>query len=245
MQHPCLCWCWTNLSNKTNTSCFYFLSLGRENDVCQIGVAVARLCLDFFFAVSSAAWHTVRKKWFLRRENYFFEIGEWRLLGFAGPGKKWFLGWENHFCEIGELRLLGFARFSFFFRCLYCCLQDCRARRVAVAGLCWDFFFCGVYCCLAGCPAKKWFLGLENHFCEIGEWQLLGFLLLRCLLLLGGLPGKKMIFGSGKSFFWNWGLAIAGICWDFFFCGVYCCLAGCPVKKWFLGRENHFSEIGD
>ena len=48
-----------------------------------------------------------RKKCFLGRENHFFLIGEWRLLGFLLlrclllfgrlPRKKWFLGRENNF----------------------------------------------------------------------------------------------------------------------------------------------------
>ena len=57
---------------------------------------------------------------------------------------------------------------------------------MAIAGICWDFFFYGVDCCLAGCPEKKndfWvgkiiFLKLETSDC----WDLMGFLLLRCLL---------------------------------------------------------------
>ena len=269
--------------------------------------------LGFFFAVSSAASHTVPEKMIFGSGKSFLIVGEWRLLGFAGtgklPGKKWFLGWENHFVKLesgGCWDLLGF-----FLRCLYCCLQDCRARRVAVAGICWDFFFCGVYCCLAecrgkkwffgwgkwffwnwrlaiagicwdfffcgvycclaSCPAKKWFLGLENHFCEIGEWRLvicwdfsffalsiaawqtalgrgndsvklesgdcwdlLGFLLLRC-------PGKKW-FWVGKITFLKRLLGFAGIP-PFLRCLLL--LGRLPGKKWFLGRGNHFSEIGE
>ena len=308
--------------------------------------------LGFFFAVSSAASHTVLEKMIFGSGKSFLIVGEWRLLGIAGtgklPGKKWFLGWENHFVKLesgGCWDLLGF-----FLRCLYCCLQDCRARRVAVAGICWDFFFCGVYCCLAecrrkkwffgwgkwffwnwrlaiagfcwdfffcgvycclaSCPAKKWFWGLENH-CEIGEWRLvicwdfsffalsiaawqtalgrgndsvklesgdcwdlLGFLLLRCRLLLGGLPGKKNDFWVGKIIFlkletsdcwdlmgflllrcpgkkWFWVgkitflkrlLGFAGIS-PFLRCLLL--LGRLPGKKWFLGRGNHFSEIGE
>ena len=295
--------------------------------------------LGFFFAVSSAAWHTVPEKMIFGSGKSCLIVGEWRLLGFAGtgklPGKKWFLGWENHVVTLesgGCWDLLGFffavsilllARLPgkesggcwdlLGFLLLRCLLLFGRVPvkkmifgwgkwffwnwRLAAAGICWDFFFCGVYCCLASCPAKKWFLGLENHFCEIGEWRLVicwdfsffalsiaawqtalgrgnhsvklesgdcwdlpGFLLLRCpgkKWFLGrenhvseAIAGicwdfslfalstatwqtarKKMIFGSGKSFFWNWRVAIAGICWDFFFCGVDCCLAGCPEKK--------------
>ena len=101
---------------------------------------------------------------------------------------------------------------------------------MAVAGICWDFFcgVYIAACKIAGqgewrllgfagissfaVPTAVWqsagekkmffwvgkmiFLKLETSDC----WDLLRFLLLRCLLLLGELPGKKMIFGSGKSF---------------------------------------------
>ena len=265
-------------------------------------VAAAGICWD---------WQTAWKKVIFGLGKSFSEIGEWRLLGFTGifffavsilllarlPGKEsggcWdLLGFLLLGCLLlfgrvpGKKMIFGWGKWFFW------------NWRVAIAGICWDFFFCGVYCCLAGCPAKKWFLGLENHFCEIGEWRLeicwdfsffalsiaawpvklesgdcwdlLGFLLLRC-------PGKKWFLGRENhvseaiagicwdfsffalstatwqtarkkmifGFFWNWRVAIAGICWDFFFYGVDCCLAGCPEKKWFLGRENHFSEVGD
>ena len=217
--------------------------LGRENHFSE---AIAGICWDFFFCgVYTAAckiagqgeWRLLGflllrcpgKKWFLGRENHFSEAiagicwdfffcgvytaackiagqGEWRLLGFLllrCPGKKWFLGRENHFSE-------------------------------AIAGICWDFFFCGVYtaaCKIAG--QGEWrllgFAGISSFAVSIpllarlpgkesgGCWDLLGFLLLRCLLLLGRLPGKNKIFGSGKSFFWNWRRAIAEICLDFSF----------------------------
>ena len=111
-------------------------------------VAAAGICWD---------WQTAWKKVIFGLGKSFSEIGEWRLLGFAG---------------------------IFFLRCLYCCLQDCRARRVAVAGICWDFFFWGV-------RAKNDFWVGKITFLK----RLLGFAgispFLRCLLLLGRLPGKK------------------------------------------------------
>ena len=99
------------------------------------------------------------------------------MLGFAGissfavSGQKVILGRENHISE-------------------------------AIARICWEF--CVVYCYLADCPEKNDFWVGEIIFLKLDSgdcWDLLGFLLLRCRLLLGGLPGKKMIFGSGKSFF--------------------------------------------
>ena len=81
-----------------------------------------------------------------------------------------------------------------------------RENRIseAIAGICWDFSFFALSTATWQTARKKKigvgeiiFLKLESGHC----WDLLGFLLLRCRLLLGGLPGKKMIFGSGKSFF--------------------------------------------
>ena len=158
-------------------------------------VKLERRLLGFawiFFAVSSAASHTVPEK------NDFW-VGEiifnsWRVAA-AGICWDWQTAWKKvifglgkSFCEIGEWDLLGFFALS------TATWQTARVGEVI-------------------------FLKLESGDC----WDLLGFLLLRCRLLLGGLPGKKMIFGSGKSFFWSWRLAIAGIWWDFsFFCVVYC-----------------------
>ena len=128
---------------------------------------------------------------------------EWRLLGFAWiffccvfcclahcPGKNEF--W------VGEIIF--------------------QSWRVAAAGICWDW----------QTAWKKVIFGLGKSFSEIGEWRLLGFtgifffavsilllarlpgkesggcwdllgfLLLGCLLLFGRVPGKKMIFGWGK-----------------------------------------------
>ena len=62
---------------------------------------------------------------------------------------------------------------------------------------------------------------------------------LRCLLLLGSLPGKKeMIFGSAKSFLWNW----KAICWGFpVFVSFTASWQTATKKKGdFLGCENHF-----
>ena len=67
----------------------------------------------------------------------------------------------------------------------------------------------------------KIFLELNSGGC----WIPFFFCVYSCL---AGCPGKKMIFGSGKSFFWNWTVVIAGFL--SFFC-VYSCLAGCPGKK--------------
>ena len=160
------------------------------------------------------------------------------MLGFAGissfavSGQKMIFGSGKSLFWSDCWDLLGFL----LLRCLYCCLQDCRARRVAVTGICWDFFFCGVRAKNDFWVGKITFLkrllgfaGISSFAVSIpllarlpgkesgGCWDLLGFLLLRCLLLLGRLPGKNKIFGSGKSFFWNWRRAIAGICLDFSF----------------------------
>ena len=89
--------------------------------------------------------------------------------------------------------LLGFLLFCV----VYCCLADCSAKNdfwvgeiifvKLESGDCWDFFFCGVYT-IAG----------------QGVWRLLGFLLgfllLRCPLLLGRLPGKKRFLGRENHF---------------------------------------------
>ena len=71
----------------------------------------------------------------------------------------------------------------------WCCLRLCGAWWLVV-GWGWEH--------LADCPEKNdfWvgeiiFLKLESGDC----WDLLGFLLLRCRLLLGGLPGKKWFLG--------------------------------------------------
>ena len=238
-------------------------------------VAAAGICSD---------WQTDWKKVIFGLGKSFCEIGEWRLLGFAGIF--FFCGVYIAAYKIagqGEWRLLGFAGISSF-AVSTAVWQSAGEKmifgwgkwffwnwRLAIAGICWDFFFCGVYCCLASCPAKKWFLGLENHFCEIGEWRLVicwdfSFFALSiaawqtalgrgnhsvklesgdCWDLLGFLllrcPGKKWFLGRENHV----SEAIAGICWDFSFYGVDCCLAGCPEKTWFLGRENHFSEVGD
>ena len=67
---------------------------------------------------------------------------------------------------------------------------------------------------MADCPEKNdfWvgeiiFLKLESGDC----WDLLGFLLLRCRLLLGGLPGKKNDFWVGKIIFLK---LETSDCWD-------------------------------
>ena len=93
----------------------------------------------------------------------------------ARKKKNW--GRGNHFSEIGEWPLLGFAGISSF-------TVSTAAWRAARKKN--DFWVGEII-----------FLKLESGDC----WDLLGFLLLRRRLLLGGLPGKKMIFGSGKSFF--------------------------------------------
>ena len=161
-----------------------------------------------FFAVSSAASHTVPEKMIFGSGKSFLIVGEWRLLGFAGtgklPGKKWFLGWENHFCEIGEWRLV----------------------------ICWDFSFFAL-----SIAAWQTALGRGNDSVKLESgdcWDLLGFLLLRC-------PGKKW-FWVGKITFLKRLLGFAGIS-PFLRCLLL--LGRLPGKKWFLGRGNHFSEIGE
>ena len=162
------------------------MSLGRENDVCQIGMAVAGLCLDFFFAVSSAAWHTVP-------ENMFFWVGKliflnWRVAvagisSFAVSTAVW---------QIAAQKMMFGSGKSFFLN-----------WRLAIAGICWDFFFCGVRAKHDFWVGKITFLkrllgfaGISSFAVSIlllarlpgkesgGYWDLLRFLLLRC-------PGKK------------------------------------------------------
>ena len=131
-------------------------------------VAAAGICWD---------WQTAWKKVIFGLGKSFSEIGEWRLLGFAGF---FFCGVCIAACKIagqGEWRLLRFAGISSF---------GVSTAVWQSAGEKKDFWV-----------GKMIFLKLETSDC----WDLLGFLLLRCLLLLGELPGKKMIFGSGKSFF--------------------------------------------
>ena len=110
--------------------------------------------LGFFFAVSSAAWHTVPEKMIFGSGKSFLIVGEWRLLGFAGtgklPGKKWFLGWENHFVKLESGG------------CGICC-----------------FFFCGVYiaaCKIAG--QGEWrllgFAGISSFAVSTAVWQSAG-----------------------------------------------------------------------
>ena len=66
------------------------------------------------------------------------------------------------------------------------------------------------------------FVKLESGDCG----DLLGFGLADC-------PAKSDV-GVGKNHFCEIGEErFAGICWDFFFCGVYCCLAGCRKKMMF------------
>ena len=130
---------------------------------------------------------------------------EWRLLGFA------WICWDFFFYSVDC--------------CLADCPEKndfwvgeiiFNSWRVPAAGICWDW----------QTAWKKVIFGLVKSFCEIGKWRLLGFavffcgvyiaackiagqgawrfwdllgfLLLRCLLLFGRVPGKKMIFGWGK-----------------------------------------------
>ena len=89
---------------------------------------------------------------------------------------------------------------------------------------------------------KTWFWSGKIMFAELESgdcWELLGFLpFLRCLLLLGNLPGKKLIFGSRKSFLWNW----TAICWGFSLFALSTAARQTAAKKWFWGQENHFSR---
>ena len=142
-----------------------------------------------------------------------FWVGEiifnsWRVAA-AGICWDWQTAWKKvifglgkSFCEIGEWRLLGFA--GIFFAVSILLLARLPGKE---SGGCWDLLgFLLLRCLLlfGRVPGKKmifWvgkmiFLKLETSDC----WDLLRFLFLRCLLLLGELPGKKMIFGSGKSF---------------------------------------------
>ena len=215
-------------------------------------VAIAGICWDFFFyGVDCCLAGCPEKKMIFGSGKSFF--WSWRL-AIAG------IWWDFFFCGVRAKSDFGSGKSPFW--------SDC-----------WDLLgfllFCVVYCYLADCPEKNDFWAGEIIFLKLesgDSWDLLGFLLLRCRLLLGGLPGKKMIFGSGKSFFWSWRLAIAGIWWDFFFCGVRAksdfwvgkitflkrllgfagispflrcllLLGRLPGKKWFLGRGNHFLKL--
>ena len=152
--------------------------------------------------------------------------GCWDLLGFLllrclllfgrVPGKKMIFGWGKWFFWTWRLAIAGICwDFSFFaLSTATSTWQTARKKmifgsgksffwnwRVAIAGICWDFFFYGVDCCLAGCPEKNdfWvgkiiFLKLETSGC----WDLMGFLLLRCLL------SKRLVvlaYIGGLSFF--------------------------------------------
>lgn len=82
--------------------------------------------------------------------------------------------------------------------------------KVAIAGNCWGFsLFFAVPTAAAQAAREK------NFSCWNWRVTIAGicwdFSFLRCLLLLGSLPGKKMTSGSGKSFLWNW----KAICWRF------------------------------
>ena len=116
----------------------------------------------------------------LSRKKNDFWVGEiifnsWRVAA-AGICWDWQAAWKKvifglgkSFCEIGEWRLLGFAG-----------------------------VFCVVYCYLADCP------GRGSHFSEIGEWRLLGLAGISSFTVSTAAwraARKKMIFGSGKSFF--------------------------------------------
>ena len=93
--------------------------------------------LGFFFAVSSAAWHTVPEKMIFGSGKSFLIVGEWRLLGFAGTGKlprkKRFLGWENHFVK---LESGGCWELLFFFAVSILLLARLPGKE---SGGCWDF----------------------------------------------------------------------------------------------------------
>ena len=91
--------------------------------------------------------------------------------------------------------------------------------------------FCNARCFLADCPGKNDFWVGKIIFLELDSgdcWIPVFFCVYSCL------AGKKMIFGSGKSFFWNWTVVIAG------FLSFSVSTAAWQAKKWFLGRENHF-----
>ena len=117
--------------------------MGRENHVSEA------ICWDFsFFALFTATWQTARKKKNLGRGNHFSEIGEWRLLGFAGISS---------------------------FTVSTAAWRAAREKN--------DFWV-----------GKIIFLKLETSDC----WDLMGFLLLRCLL------SKRLVvlaYIGGLSFF--------------------------------------------
>ena len=126
----------------------------------------AWICWDFFFYSVDCCLADCPEKMIFGSGKSFLIVGECRLLGFAGtgklPGKKWFLGWENHFVKAGICC-------CFFFAVSILLLARLPGKERGGSGICWDFFFCGVYCCLAECRGKKWFLGGENDFSEIGD----------------------------------------------------------------------------
>ena len=159
----------------------------------------------------------------------------------AAPQKNDFWAWKIIFVKLesGDWWFAGISPF------LHCLLLLGRLPwvgeiilwnwRVAIAGICWDFFFCGVRAKNDFWVGKITFLkrllgfaGISSFTVSTAAWRT---------------ARKKMIFGSGKSFFWNWRVAIAGICWDFFFYGVDCCLAGCPEKNDFWVGKIIFLKL--
>ena len=180
------------------------------------------------------------------------------------PGKKWFLGWENHFVKLesgGCWDLLGF-----FFAVSILLLARLPGKESGGCWDLLGFLLLRCLLLFGRVPGKKVIFGLGKSFCEIGEWRLLGFavffcgvyimllarlpgkesggcwdllgfLLLRCLLLFGRVPGKKMIFGWGKWFFWT---GIAGICWDFSFFALSTATWQTARKKMIFGSGKSF-----
>ena len=88
--------------------------------------------------------------------------------------------------------------------------------------ICWDFSFFAL-----SIAAWQTALGRGNDSVKLESgdcWDLLGFLLLRCRLLLGGLPGKKNDFWVGKIIFLK---LETSDCWDL----MGFLLLRCPGKK--------------
>ena len=81
--------------------------------------------------------------------------------------------------------------------------------------------------CMADCPEKCDFFGSAKIICaklECGDcWGLLGFLLFAVSTASWGGRQKNMIFGSGKSFFGNWRMAMADLLGFLRLRRLFCC----------------------
>ena len=146
---------------------------------------------------------------------------------------------------------------GFLFCCVFCCLAQSGKNDFCVgkiiflkleSGGCWDLlglaksdFWVGkiIFVKLGSCGCWDllgflFFFGVYTAACKIagqGKWRLLGFAGISSFAV----STAAWRAARQKNDFWVWKIIFvkleSGNCWDFFFCGVYCCLAGCPAKK--------------